>query len=142
MARTTTKAVEGVLAAGKDYDTKIRPSLIPYIDAASSMVDDVVDCASAKGVVLSAAKKEIMERWLAAHFYAISDKPYASKSTEGASASFHGQTGMYGEATLYGQTAMRLDPSNCLAAILGGKVAGGFWAGKNPPSQIDYKDRP
>jgi len=129
-----------------DYGPRLsgdNPDLDPFIETASSIVDDVVECATAKGKTLTAAKLELIERWLAAHFYAVSDKPYTSRSTVDASGSFAGQTAMYFESTLYGQHAMRLDPSGCLDAI-GGKErkrAGGSWLGKNPSSQIDYEDR-
>jgi hypothetical protein len=50
---------------------------------------------------------------------------------------------MYLEATLYGQTATRLDKSGCLAALATGerKVAGGVWLGRRPSEQTDYVDR-
>ena len=144
MSRTTSTAVQGILLS--DYgplEDGTEPSLTPFIDTASAMVDDVVDCAALKDIVLTDARLELIERWLAAHLYAVSDKPYTSKSTEGASASFNGQTATYLEATLYGQTAMRLDSSNCLNAVGAAetKVASGFWLGKPPSEQIDYRDR-
>lgn len=144
MSRTNATAVAKVLM--DDYGPRLsgdNPDLDPFIETASSIVDDVVECATAKGKTLTAAKLELIERWLAAHFYAVSDKPYTSRSTVDASGSFAGQTAMYFESTLYGQHAMRLDPSGCLDAI-GGKErkrAGGSWLGKNPSSQIDYEDR-
>lgn len=141
MPRTTAQLVQGLLIA--DYDTKNNPDLTPFINTASIMVDTVVLQGASKGIVLSGTESEMIERWLAAHYYAVNDKPYQSKSTEGASASFVGQTAMYLEATLYGQTAMRLDRSGVLNNI-GGKqrnVAGGFWLGKPPSSQIPYDQR-
>ena len=139
MARTTTLLVQGILVG--DYDGST--DLTPYIDTASLFVDEVEECAINKGRPLSAAKLEMIERWLAAHFYGQSDKPLTQKSTQDASATFAGQTGMYLESTLYGQTASRLDPSGCLQAIAGNerKVASLFWAGKPPSTQTDYIDR-
>lgn len=144
MSRTNEAAVKGILLSdyGPDKDGN-EPSLEPFIDTAASMVDDLVECATAKGKTLSAGKLELIERWLAAHFYVQSDQTYASKSTEGASASFHGQTAMYLESSRYGQTAMRLDTSGCLDGRGGSerKVAGGFWLGKRRSEQIPYVDR-
>lgn len=117
------------------------PSLTPFIDTAAAIVDRVEACAILKSKTLTATELELVERWLAAHFYAVSDKPYASRSTSGASGSFHGQTGMYLEATLYGQTAMRVDYSGCLAALNKRATAGAMWLGKPPSEQIAYVDR-
>lgn len=141
MARTTPALVKGLLLS--DYDINKSPDLTPFIDTASIVMDNVVIKGAAKGVILSGVESEMIERWLAAHYYAVNDKPFQSKGTEGASATFIGQTGMYLEATLYGQTAMRIDRSGVLANI-GGKQpnkAGGFWLGKPPSSQLDYSER-
>ena len=141
MARTTAAAVQAVLAPGKDYDTEDEPSLDPFIDTATAIVDRVEDCAVAKDRTLTDAELELIERWLAAHLYAMSDQTYASKSTAGASASFHGQTGMHLEATKYGQTALTVDYSGCLSAISKRQVARLVWLGKPPSEQLPYTDR-
>lgn len=142
MARTTASQVQGVLQ--DDFglrDDGTTPDVTPYIDSANVVVTRVNTCAGDKGITLSDAELELIERWLAAHLYAVSDKPLASKSSGGASGSFHGQTGMKLEATLYGQHAMLVDYSGCLAAIGKRQNARCFWLGKNPGSQIDYEDR-
>lgn len=148
MARTSSSAVQAILRPGSqggDYDDLNSPSLTPFIEAASSIVDDVVACVARKGLTaFSSAKLELIERWVAAHSYVMSDQTYASRSTAGASASFHGQTGMYLEATKYGQMAMSLDSSGCLAAVTSGsqrKTASLRWGGKRPSEQTDYADR-
>lgn len=144
MSRTTADAVKLVLMDdhGNRRDGST-PDLTPFIDTASAFVDDAIECATEKGLTIDSTRAELLERWLAAHLYAISDKPYSSKNTEGASASFNGQTAMYFEATLYGQQVMRLDKSGCLAAVGGAeaKVAGGLWLGKTPSEQIPYWER-
>ena len=139
MARTTPAAVKLVLAGGKDYDTLNNPDLTPYIDAASSMVDDLDECADDRDFNLSATKLEIIERWLAAHAYAMSDQPYTNRSTLGAAGTFQGQTAMNLDATKYGQMAKSLDPSGCLAGA--GNVATILWGGLRPSEQRDYVDR-
>lgn len=144
MARTSAAAVKAILLPGKDYDNDQAADLTPFIDTASAMVDDVVACISAKGgMALTAARLELIERWLAAHYFKVSDKPYSSRSTEGASGGFDGQTAMYLESTLYGQTALRLDSSGCLDAAGGKEVktAGAAWLGRPPSEQTDYADR-
>lgn len=143
MARTTSAAVQALLEPGQDYDTLTSPSLTPFIETASAMVDDAASCATDLGTPISTTRLELIERWLAAHYYVQSDQTYASKNTEGAGASFHGQTAMYLEASKYGQTAARLDPTGCLQSVAGAerKSAGGFWLGKAPSSQTNYRDR-
>lgn len=143
MARTTVEAVIALLTPGNDYDTINEPNLTPFVDTASAVVDDVVQCITNRGLTLSEARRELLERWLAAHFYQQSDQAYASRSTLRASGQFQGQTGMFLENTKYGQTALTLDTSGCLSRIANGarKVARGYWAGKRPSEQTDYKDR-
>lgn len=138
MARTTAALVKGILV--RDYDGKT--SLTPFIDTASSFVDDVVTCMSEKGLTAhSAAKLELIERWLSAWAYKQSDKALASKSTGGASGSYQGQTGIGMSNNFYGQTALRLDTSGCLDGIDESTTAEVFWAGRPPSEQTDYEDR-
>ena len=131
------------MAPGGDYDLVANPDLTPFIDTASALVDDVAECATNKGKPLTSGRLELLERWLAAHFYQQSDQGYTQRATLRASGTFQGDTGMYLESTKYGQTARNLDSSGCLNAIANGtrKVAGGFWAGKPPSEQINYEDR-
>ena len=143
MARTNAAAVKTLMAPGRDYDTRRNPDLSPFIDTASLMVDRVAECAEEEGDSLSDAALELIERWLSAHFYQQSDQGYSSKSTGGASGSFHGQTGMRLEGTKYGQTALDLDHSGCLQAITGESRAEASldWLGKPPSEQIPLRDR-
>lgn len=141
MARTTSSAVLAILL--NDYDSVNAPSLTPFIDSASIIVDRVAACATAEDDTLTSEELELIERWLAAHCYASSDQPYSSKSTERASATFQGRTGMYLEGTKYGQMAITLDHSGCLAAIASGerRRAGMHWLGKPRSEQITYDQR-
>lgn len=146
MARTTSAAVALVLGdssthekAAGDYDG-VR-DLSPFIETASALVDDVVDCASEKDITISDTRAELIERWLAAHAYALSDQTYKSKSTDSASASFHGETGKGIESTKYGQMALSLDPSGCLKELSAGVRVEMIWGGKPVSEQIAYEDR-
>ncbi len=118
------------------------PDLTPRIESASVTVSRVKTGAlSAKGISMSFEELEIIERWLAAHLYAVTDKPYQSKTTGGASASFNGQTGMGFESTLYGQTAMNLDYSGVLTNINKRQFARSAWLGKPRSEQLSWEDR-
>ncbi len=142
--RTTPDAVIDVLrngSEGGDYDDDNEPSLDGYIDAASAITDRVAACAIKKNLSLSTTELELIERWVAAHNYCMSDQTYASKNTTQASASFKGQTGKGLEITNYGQTALRLDYSGCLSAIDKRQFAGVSWLGKPPSTQIPYEQR-
>lgn len=142
MARTSAAAVKLLLM--DDYGPRedgSLPDLAPFIDTASLLVDRVATCATAKGKTLSTTELELVERWLAAHCYAMADQPYSSRSTQGASGSFQGQTGMALDGTKYGQTAQMVDVSGCLAALGKRQAASMAWLGKVPSEQIDYLDR-
>ena len=134
MPRTTSVAVGAVLANDWDGSTNLNP----YIDSANAITSRVATCASTRGLSLSSAELELVERWLAAHMYTASDPVYQSKSTEGASASFvRGKE----EPEPYKARAMTLDYSGCLNAILNRKFAHASWLGKAPSEQIPYEDR-
>lgn len=150
MARTNAAAVSAILL--RDYDVATAPSLVPFIETASLIVDRVADCAIDKEKTLTTAELERIEAWLAAHYYSQSDRNYISRSTEGASGAFAGQTGMHLQSTLYGQTAVNLDYSGCLADLQAASTltptpvnvvqATSFaWLGKPRSSQIDYDQR-
>lgn len=142
--RTTSDNVKGVLRLGSeggDYDDVANPSLTPYIATANAITSRVYTCSVQKKLTLSTTELELIERWLAAHFYAMSDQTYAQRSTQGASGSFQGQTGMGLEATKYGQTALAVDYSGCLTAINKRQFASGFWLGKPASQQLDWEDR-
>lgn len=142
--RTSTDAVEAIL--GDDYGAKVDgtfPDLEPYIEAASAIIDDVAACAIAKDKTLSSTRLELLERWLSAHFYVMSDQPYTEKETGQSRGVFQGKTGMYLEASKYGQMAVTMDSSGCLFAIASGerKKVTMFWMGLRPSEQTDYEDR-
>ena len=127
--RTNTDAVKKLLEPGKDYNGYT--DLTPFIQSASAVVNRVVALAAqARQITVAASDAELIERWLAAHFYCQSDKPYQTRTTAGASAGFVGQTKIGLESTLYGQTAIRMDPSGVLDAIDKKKFAGASWLGK------------
>lgn len=140
MPRTTAAKVQGVLQG--DYDAEGAPSLTPFIETATSLTDEVATKAAAKGVSLGSARLELIERWLAAHFYAVSDQPFASNVTKGAEAVYQGKTGMGLESRFYGQHAMLLDTSGVLRAMNSpAGRASAAWLGKAPSEQTDYDQR-
>lgn len=136
---TTVAAVKQTL--GADYDCISNPSLNTYIDTAAAIVGRVVECAAKKDVTITSSERELIQRWLAAHFYVMSDQNYKGRSTLRASGQFQGDTGMYLEASKYGQTAVLVDPSGCLNNIGKQSRAYIFWGGKRPSQQVDIESR-
>jgi len=128
--RTTADLVKGVLLA--DYDTVNSPDLGPFIYSASFIVDDLVLIGGQRNPVVSfsTAKQEILERWSGAYFYSLSDKPYASTSVEGASATFLVNKT---DPNPYYSGAVNLDTSGILKMLLDRKTATIFWPGGDPP---------
>lgn len=144
--RTSELAVKGILQ--RDYDSRRKPAILPYIESASAMVDDVVACMVAAEITAHPAERlELIERWLAAHFYKMSDQQFASSAADGASASYRPQGGLGLDGSTYGQHAKRLDSSGCLASVDADPAAGGdpevggFWAGTKKSDQLSYEDR-
>lgn len=137
MSRTTVNAVQKILL--KDWNGA--DLLDPFIEAATAVVDRVDVCAAARSRTLTSTELELVERWLAAHFYAMSNQQLSSKSTKGAGGSFRASGGLNLDGTTYGQTARTLDYSGCLDAIAKRKVAAAVWLGRPPSEQTDYVDR-
>lgn len=135
--RTTTSAVQAILGGNWDGET----DLSPFVEAASSLVDDVVTCAAEDDVTLSAAKLELIERWLSAHFYAALDPTVKSEATDGASASYEGKEESGLGETRYGRRALSLDTSGCLVTLSSGIRASVTWLGKTEPDQLNYEQR-
>ena len=111
MARTTPQAVQDLLAG--EYDGKTR--LSPYIETASVMVDWLATQDLAAEGLLNTGQLELIDRWLSAHYYQMSDSGYTTRSTGGASGGFQGQFTQGFKMTRYGQTAMILDVTGLLA---------------------------
>ena len=142
--RTSPDAVKAILLDnfGSKLDGAV-PKLDGFIDSASATVDRVYTCAAGKTppITLSSTELELIERWLAAHMYAMADPMYTSRTTGKASGAFQGQTQMGLDYSPYGQMAKRLDWSGCLEALDKRKFVGAAWLGRNRVSQTDYDDR-
>ncbi len=142
-ARTIDTDVIAIL--GKHYDSVDEPSLTPFIDTATLLVDWLAG--QDTDSELSAAVLKRIEAYLTAHFYAHSDQISQSKGVGRANASYQGQTAMALNGSQYGQTACLLDVTGNLAARSRQAEVGvtieltGTWLGKPPSEQTDYEDR-
>jgi hypothetical protein len=106
MSYTTDTAVRGIIETDAAID------LSPFIDTAASLVEDI--CVP---LGYSTAKLELIERWLAAHFYAIRDKRIESEKVGPLSeAKEKPKLDLALNNTTYGQQAMLVDTLGGLAA--------------------------
>jgi len=106
--RTTKEAVEAIL----EVDCF---ELQPFIDTASCTVDELV----AKGAydeTNDAKRLELIERWLSAHFYSTASPRSSSEKAGTAAESYQYKVDLYYASTMYGQQALALDTSGCLAS--------------------------
>jgi len=118
--------------------------LEPFIELANIEVN-WLDGKDTSGELSDAELRQI-EKFLAAHSYTVHrDRQLQSESTNGASGSYQGQTGLGLQATHFGQTAMRLDTTGNLTkrnleSIEGKKVATLTWIGWQDHSKDPYVD--
>lgn len=104
------RATQETMAAVIELDTTI--TVTPFIAIANKLVDEC--CLDAD---YTDEKLQEIETWLAVHFYCVRDPRTTSEGAGGVSASYQGVTGMYLEASTYGQAAMLLDTDGGLAAL-------------------------
>jgi hypothetical protein len=125
--RTTPSLVAGIIEVDPSID------LDPFILTASELVTEV--CAIASYTV---GRLELIERWLAAHFYAIRDPRTTQERAGSVGANFESKVDLNLALTRYGQQAMMLDTQGGLAALNksilsgGSRVASVTWLGTVP----------
>jgi hypothetical protein len=128
--RTTAIAVTGVRSIDVD---DLETALAPAIETASALVDD--HCTSGS---LSDARLELIERWLAAHFWTLHNEARLtlSETVGPITETYFGKVGFALSLTPYGQQAMLLDKTGGLAQwnsqVVSGKTeaAGITWLGR------------
>jgi len=124
--RTTSDLVKGII----EVDTTI--SLDPFILAASALVDDI---ASDSGH--DAARLQLIETWLSAHFYTVRDPRTTQERAGTVAASFQSAVDLNLNTSHYGQMAMTLDTSGLLRSLSnkkGRRQANVTWLGTDPPT--------
>jgi hypothetical protein len=131
--RTTDEAVQGII------ETNSNISLTPFIETANALVTEV--CAD----YYDDTRLELIERWLAAHFYAIRDPRRLQDRAAVVSKQIESRVDLGFDVTRYGQMAMRLDTNGGLATLneqakSGGKITTGVtWLG-TPYDEINAED--
>lgn len=139
--RTTAELVKEELK--RDYDTVNEPSLSGSVRKGNLLTDRVATHAAATGVSLSASELAEIECLLAAHFYCVSDRPFAEEWTGKAKAVYQGKTDTGLNSSHYGQAAVLLDASGYLASIADGtrRTASLAWLGKTASEELSYDER-
>ena len=108
MARTTPTNIGKIV----EVDNSVSVDLEPFITAANELV---TECCAGAGY--SDARLELIERYLAGHFYVIRD-PRVSSESAGVSASYlNPSVGFNLKGTKEGQQALSLDTAGGLAAL-------------------------
>lgn len=113
MPRTTPSAIADIISVEEG------DNLSPFIEAASAIVDRVVATAKDEdgSPYYNEPQLELIERWLAAHFYAIYSPRARVESVSSLRVMYEGETGLGLEHTRYGQQAMLLDTAGGLARL-------------------------
>lgn len=133
MARTTSALVGGII----ELDVNI--SVTPFIETANELVTEC--CGSV--ATYTAARLELIERWLTAHFYTVRDMRAESEKAGPTSEKKQSKVDLGLDTSHYGQTAMRLDTNGGLA-VLNQKVKKGVtglvevtWLGTEDAEIVD-----
>jgi len=103
----------------------------PFILAASALVDQVEAASD-----FTSATLELIETWLAAHFYCIRDPRVVSENAGPVGATYQSNVGLFLSLTHYGQMAMVLDTSGTLKGFntpaTAPKIVSVTWLGTKP----------
>lgn len=123
--RTTSIAVAGII----EVDVSI--PLDPFIETGSALVDSFA--AQSK---LDAARLELIERWLSAHFYAMRDPRTSDERAGPVAARYQSAVALRLNTSHYGQMAMVLDTSGLLSLLSKSRrPASVTWLGTPPENQ-------
>lgn len=106
MARTTSVLVAGII----EVDTTI--ALDPFIFPANELVTEI--CV---GVGYSDERLELIERYLAAHFYTLRDPRALNEKAGSVAATYQSKVDLNLATSHYGQHAMLLDTKGGLARL-------------------------
>jgi len=139
MARTTAANVGKVVEVDASID------LEPFIDMANELVTEC--CVGVNDTEYTAVRLELIERWLAAHFYVIRDPRLASEGIGPMREQAQNpQVQMAFHGTKEGQQALLLDTYGGLAA-LSARIAGGgkkaaaiIWGGTTDQDEDGVED--
>ena len=111
MARTSDAQVAGII----EVDTSI--DLTPFITTANELVTEMCTGDNGPDTEYDATRLELIERWLAAHFYAQRDPRPTAEKAGPVGVNYQSKVEIGLDNTHYGQMAKRLDTNGGLAAL-------------------------
>ena len=129
MARTDATNVGKVIEVDDTIDLTV------FIDSASELVTELCTGTNGPDPAYTDTRLELIERWLAAHFYAIRDTRPANEKAGSVGVAYQYKVGLNLANTMFGQQAMAMDTNGGLAnlnkATEEGKLRkpGMFWLG-------------
>ena len=97
-------------------DSSIVTDYTPFIEAANTLINNTIKSSS-----VNEATKKVIEKWLSAHFIAISDMRKDTEKADEVSEKNQYRLGLNLQVTMYGQQAIALDHSQALANLNSGK---------------------
>ena len=116
MARTTKAEIEEII----EIDVEIIPddaAMAPFITAANMLVTQCCTGANGPSTAYDTTQLEMIERYLAAHFYTNRDPRASSEKAGPVGVSYQDRVDLGFDSSFYGQTAMRLDFNGGLAKV-------------------------
>lgn len=132
MARTTSALIGGIIEVDEDI------VLTPFIETANAFVTE--HCSEDD---YDAVRLELIERWLAAHFYTVRDMRAESEKAGSTMEKKQSKVDLGFDTSHYGQIAMRLDTRGGLSRLNeqakrgGGVSVGAAWLGDADAEIID-----
>ncbi len=130
MPRTTSELVAGIIEVDEDID------LTPFIFPSNELVTEI--CAP-KGY--TPERLELIERYLAAHFYTLRDPRPVSEGAGSVNTTYQSRVDLFLSTSHYGQMACMLDTAGGLSALnhpRWKRTASVLWAGtKNETADSD-----
>lgn len=142
MAVRTTRAN---IAAIIELDDSVIPNdaaMLPFITIANELVTErCTGTTYGPATAYSEDRLELIERWLAAHFYTNRDPRSSDEKAGSVGASYQSKVDLGFDTSHYGQTAMRLDTNGGLAALndlmkKGAPRVGASWLGTTPETSF------
>lgn len=130
------RTTESNVAAIIEVDVTI--SLVPFMTVANALVTEL--CLDSG---YDDERLELIERWLAAHFYTNRDPRPVSEAAGPVSTTYQSAVALNLNTSHYGQTAMLLDTAGSLKTLnnsKGKKTVGVHWLGKPEAEQDNIED--
>lgn len=116
MPRTTAPQVKGIIETDATIIV-VDADLDPFIEVANELVTEKCTGDAGPDPAYTATRLELIERWLAAHFYAIRDPRTTNEKAGPVGAAYESKVDLGLDLTRYGQQAKILDTNGGLATL-------------------------